>query len=74
MCAAAGVTTKAAHVDHIQRHRGRHALFFDPRNLQSLCATCHNSTKQSAERLGYRAEVGPDGYPVDPAHPFNRTS
>jgi len=41
-------------------------------NMQSLCAHCHNSTKQSEERLGYSRGVGPDGYPIDPRHPTNR--
>lgn len=37
-------------VDHIQRHHGNKALLLNWNNLQSLCAHCHNSTKQRIER------------------------
>ena len=36
--------------DHIQPHRGDRALFFEPTNLQCMCATCHNREKQREER------------------------
>lgn len=72
MCAKAGLKTRADTVDHTIRHKGRRDLFFDRRNLQSLCKRCHDTTKQSQERLGYSNEIGPDGLPIDPRHPFNR--
>ena len=37
-------------VDHVKPHRGDQRLFWDSTNWQSLCATHHNSTKQSLER------------------------
>jgi 5-methylcytosine-specific restriction protein A len=37
-------------VDHIIRHRGDRALFWNRANWQPLCAPCHNSTKQRQER------------------------
>jgi hypothetical protein len=37
--------------------------------LQSLCAHCHSSRKQSIERRGYDTAVGIDGWPIDPRHP-----
>ena len=40
--------------DHIKPHRGERDLFFDPGNLQCLCATCHNRDKQREERAGGR--------------------
>ena len=40
----------AAVVDHITPHRSNHALFWDWRNWQSLCASCHNRHKQRLER------------------------
>lgn len=40
----------ATTVDHIVRHRGDCALFWNPRNWQPLCTRCHNSTKQRQER------------------------
>jgi hypothetical protein len=37
-----------------------------------LCEPCHNSAKRQIELRGYRCDVGIDGYPIDPNHPFNR--
>ena len=53
-------------VDHIKRHGGDEAKFFDSDNLQSLCSTHHNSVKQSEERTGKPIRrVGPDGWPIE---------
>lgn len=35
--------------DHVIPHRGDVSLFWDDRNLQCLCKTCHDSLKQSFE-------------------------
>jgi 5-methylcytosine-specific restriction protein A len=36
--------------DHIKAHRGNVLLFWDPKNLQTLCAwPCHNKHKQQEE-------------------------
>ena len=52
-------------VDHKKPHKGSLDLFYDPSNLQSLCAQHHNGAKQRIER-GFRAvEIGLDGYPID---------
>ncbi|TGN68270.1 HNH endonuclease [Paracoccus liaowanqingii] len=48
-CAFCGVEAK--HVDHKVRHQGDKALLLSWANLQSLCAHCHNSVKQRAERM-----------------------
>jgi 5-methylcytosine-specific restriction endonuclease McrA len=37
-------------VDHIQPHRGDQRLFWDRRNWQPLCRTCHSGHKQSIEK------------------------
>lgn len=37
-------------VDHIIRHRGDQARFWDPHNHQPLCEPCHNGPKQREER------------------------
>jgi 5-methylcytosine-specific restriction enzyme A len=37
-------------VDHIIAHKGDQSLFWDWRNWQSLCTTCHNRHKQRLER------------------------
>ncbi len=36
--------------DHKIAHRGDEALFWDERNLQCLCKTCHDKLKQKEER------------------------
>ena len=72
MCERQDKVTSAEVVDHIKPHKGDESLFFDFDNTQSLCASHHNSAKQSEERLGYSTEIGLDGYPVDPRHPRNR--
>lgn len=59
--------------DHIQPHKGDGAKFFDPGNVQVLHPDCHASLKQSREKHGYSSEIGPDGWPLDPAHPANRS-
>ncbi len=58
-------------VHHIVDHKGDEALFFDPANCQTLCLSCHDSTIKQRAIYGYSSACGPDGYPLDPAHPFN---
>lgn len=50
-----------AHVDHIKKRRDYPELALDPRNLQTLCSTCHNKFKQSQEKKP-RPQVSNDGY------------
>jgi 5-methylcytosine-specific restriction endonuclease McrA len=64
--------TAANVVDHIVKHNGDLGLFWDEANHQSLCYSCHNSTKQSIERRGYDSTIGHDGWPIDPTHPVQR--
>lgn len=51
-CVRCGVVGQSRDLvaDHIRPHRGEHELFFDPKNLQCMCATCHNRDKQREER------------------------
>lgn len=70
LCAALGRTKLAAAADHVIPHRGDRRLFFYG-DLQSLCDTCHSSAKQREERDGFSRDIGADGWPVDPRHPFN---
>lgn len=72
MCTEDGRKTLATVADHIKPHRGIEALFFSPRNLQSLCTEHHDRAKQSEERLGYSKAIGLDGWPTDERHPGNR--
>ena len=66
-CADRGLVVRAAVVDHVEPHRGDWNKFvLGP--LQSLCATCHNSTKQKLEQV--RPGVDADGWPLD--HPVDK--
>jgi 5-methylcytosine-specific restriction protein A len=73
-CAESGFTIAANVVDHKIPPRGDYTLFWDPKNLQSLCLPHHNSSKQQIEKgnKGYVREIGIDGFPVDVNHPFNQ--
>lgn len=49
-CQAKGIVTAATVVDHKVPHRGDQSLFWDQKNWQPLCKTCHDSDKQAEER------------------------
>jgi len=72
MCAAQGMQTVAAHVDHKIRHGGDQALFWDKPNWQPLCAGHHNSLKQREEKSGMVLGCDVKGNPNDPRHPWHR--
>jgi 5-methylcytosine-specific restriction endonuclease McrA len=72
-CLANGRVVPATVVDHVTPHRGDWTGFCTGK-LQSLCDPCHKSTKAQIESRGYCIDVGLDGLPIDPAHPFNRGS
>ena len=55
--------TAATVVDHLYKHNGNIFEFFNGA-VQSLCKRCHDSVKQSEERLGYSKLVGIDGWPA----------
>ena len=65
-----GLVTAASVADHVVPHRGDPVLFEGP--LQSLCAPCHNSWKQSLESGGYIKGCDLTGAPLDPNHQWNR--
>lgn len=69
-CTQNGRETLAGVVDHIIPHKGDLTLLRDPNNLQSLCTTCHNRTKQSYEKKGERMRWGEDGLPLPPPPAF----
>ena len=72
ICAALGIHTPAAVVDHVIPVRDRPDLAFDRTNLQPLCKHHHDSAKQCQERNGYHSVVDADGYPIDASHPANQ--
>lgn len=67
LCTAEGRTALAQVVDHKVPHKGSMDLFWDRDNLQPLCYTCHNSSKQSTEVRGYDKKIDEDGWPISMA-------
>ena len=72
MCAARGITTPATIADHVVSHRGDWNAFILG-ELQSLCASCHNSGKRLLDERGYTNDIDDDGWPTDPRHPAKRS-
>jgi hypothetical protein len=70
MCLEANRTVEATVADHKERHGGDPDKFWYG-ELQSLCTTHHNSTKQAEERGTVRG-MDASGAPTDPAHHWNR--
>lgn len=71
-CGRLIVERKQAIVHHKRPHKGDRRLFFDETNCEVTCKPCHDGEVQSAERRGYSAAIGSDGWPLDSAHPANR--
>jgi 5-methylcytosine-specific restriction enzyme A len=68
-CLADDKITAASVADHNPPHNGVwNAFRLGP--LQSLCAECH-ARKRGLDLHGYRWDIGDDGLPIDPNHPFN---
>jgi hypothetical protein len=66
-----GTPEPATIADHVEPHHGDWTKFRLGR-LQSLCAQCHNRTKRQSEVMGYSRDVGANGLPLDPLHPWYR--
>jgi len=52
-----------AYVDHIKPRKLYPALSFELSNLQSLCGTCHNKTKQIIEINAHKPAINMNGLP-----------
>lgn len=51
MCGKVEANTRFLVADHRKPHRGDERLFWDPANIQTLCADpCHNTHKQKLEQ------------------------
>ena len=72
MCMRAGKATEANVVDHRIPHKGERDLFFDARNLQSLCKLHHDSAKAKEESRGVVIGCDVNGVPLDPNSHWNR--
>ena len=51
-CAICGFPTAAVEVDHIRPHRGDARLFWDQRNWQGICKSCHSRKTATEGRWG----------------------
>jgi 5-methylcytosine-specific restriction protein A len=69
-CKEQGIHTLGNVVDHIKPHRGDMDLFFEKKNLQTLCGSHHSKDKQLEELRGYATGCDEQGNPLDPRHPF----
>lgn len=49
-CERLGYITEATVVDHIVPHKGDKDLFWDTKNHQALCKTCHDVVKAKEEK------------------------
>jgi len=68
MCASRGLIKAATVADHITPHDDDYTAFWDG-ELQSLCKTpCHDSIKQSQERMGRQRGCDQNGIPLDATH------
>ena len=60
--------------DHVIPHHGDQTLFWDPKNLQSLCKPHHDGSKKQLENKGYHDDIGADGWPTCESHPVYQSS
>jgi hypothetical protein len=70
-CLERGIVTPANVIDHVVPHKGDWTKFVNGK-LQSLYEPRHRSAKRQIELRDYRCDIGFDGFPTDPNHPFNR--
>ncbi|WP_159981905.1 MULTISPECIES: HNH endonuclease signature motif containing protein [unclassified Novosphingobium] len=73
-CDDKGLTTVATVVNHRVPHKGDLKLFWDRKNWEAVCKPCHDGEIQREERTGIVRGTGRDGRPLDPSHPWNRSS
>lgn len=75
-CERVGRVTLANTVDHVVSVASGGPAFPTLDGLASLCARCHNTKTNAADRpdraagAGLYRGCGPDGLPLDPDHPF----
>ena len=67
-CLECAIVTPATICDHVEPHYGDVNKFWLG-TFQSLCKSCHDSTKRFIEKHGFRPDIGLDGMPLDPRHP-----
>jgi 5-methylcytosine-specific restriction enzyme A len=70
LCEAKDKITPATVADHFPPHKGDYNAFLRG-PIRSLCKACHDALSGFVHKP-YSSAVGPDGFPLDPLHPFNR--
>lgn len=53
-CYKKGILTKATETDHIIPHKGNIKLFYDVKNLQPLCKSCHSKKTKSEDGIRHK--------------------
>lgn len=71
-CEREGKLRPAVHVHHSTPHKGNSAIFWNRCQWVGLCEEHHNRDAQQVETRGYASRIDADGFPSDPAHPFNQ--
>jgi len=71
LCEERGKITPATVVDHKKPHGWDYNLFWNEKNWQALCASCHSGTKRVAEHHGYSQACDVNGFPLDEGHPWS---
>ena len=72
MCKADGYVRAATELDHIVKHNGNRALFYDTGNLAGLCSDHHRGFKAKQERSGRVSQCDLRGNPVSTDSHWNR--
>jgi 5-methylcytosine-specific restriction enzyme A len=67
MCKERGLIVAAEVADHTIPHHNNPELFYDPENLQSLCAVCHGE-KRAKEHGKVYSGCDENGMPLDKDH------
>jgi 5-methylcytosine-specific restriction protein A len=70
LCLDRGQVTPATVADH-DPPCGSDYNKFVLGDLRSLCAPCHDALSGFIHKP-YSSAIGPDGFPLDPLHPFNK--
>lgn len=80
LCTNCGTSVRGlgkSRVDHIKTAKHHPELFWDMKNLRTLCPACDNARhsekgKGRSDETERMRQTGLDGLPSDPDHPFNR--
>lgn len=71
-CGASVQGKGLARVDHIVGFKVDRRLALVLSNLRTLCVPCDNAVGGRTKRNSIHGGCGPDGYPTDPQHPWNK--